>query len=292
MSLRDVTVSNSARRPIRTFSVLVWIWGAIVLFIGALNTFADIGIGDDGFAVIGEDENPWDAENPPVFEADGDVYSGAGSGVIRIPLEEHNQEPLAVRLDEGEYVDLFSTAPEDLDAPAADRYYPDTVAYLYDPGSEAFILPVDADLELWVRSDGDWSFTLTPANVTAMTDGYASGTGDELLVYRGDAVSARFTHKGTGPFYVTIQTAGGESDRPIIDSGEIDERLSWDPADSVFITIESDADRGVWSVDIDELATDDPVEPVPEPTPSDSPAAPAAHPAEPATVSRHTRGTP
>jgi hypothetical protein len=89
-----------------------------------------------------------------------------------------------------------------------------------------------------------------------MTDGYASDTSDVFLVYRGDAVSARFIHKGAGIFVVTIQTLGGESDQPIIESGEVDQRLSWDPTDAVYFTVEADDGRGVWSIDIDELATD------------------------------------
>lgn len=285
MSLRDVTVSTSARRRIRSFSVALWVFGSVLLFVSALNTYENIGLGDDGFAVLGEDEYPWDAENPPVFEADGNVYSGDGSGVIRIPLEEHNGEPLTVQLEAGEYVDLFVTRPEDLNQPANDRYYPDNVAYMYEPDDEAFVLPARADLELWVRTEGEWSFTLAPADVREITDGYASGKGDQLLIYRGDAVSARFEHAGAGVFFVTIQTPGSDRDQPIIESGDVSERLSWDPADSVFFTIESDAERGVWTVDIDELASDSPEQPTPPP--SDTP---PAEPAEPASSS--TRGTP
>ncbi len=287
MSLSDVTVSSSARRRIRSFSVALWVFGSVLLFVSALNTFENIGLGDDGFAVIGEDEYPWDAENPPVFEADGNVYSGDGSGLIRIPLEDHNGQPLAVLLEDGEYVDLFVTRPEDLDQPADDRYYPDNIAYMYEPGDEAFVLPAEADLELWVRAEGEWSFTLAPADVREITDGYASGKGDELLIYRGDAVSARFEHAGAGVFFVTIQTPGSDPDQPIIESGEVSERLSWDPADAVFFTIESDAERGVWTVDIDELASDSPDQ---TPPPSDTATPPPADPAEPAASS--TRGTP
>lgn len=287
MSLRDVTVSGSARRRIRSFSVLIWIFGCVLLFVSALNAFENVGLGDDGFAVIGEDDYPWEVENPPVFEADGNVYSGDGSGVIRIPLEEHNGEPLAVQLEDGEYVDLFVTSPEDPDRPGDDGFYPDDVAYMYDPSDEAFVLPTEADLELWVRTEGEWSFTLAPADVQEITNGYASGKGDQLLIYRGDAVSARFEHAGAGVFFVTVQTPGSDRDQPIIESGEVSERLSWDPADSVFFSIESDAERGVWTVDIDELADDSPQE---TPPPSGTPTTPPADPAEPA--SSPTRGTP
>jgi hypothetical protein len=267
VSMRAVPVSTGARRRIRTFSVWIWVWGAIVLFIGALNTYADVGLGDDGLAIIGDDTNPWDVEEPPVFEPVGTTYSGDGSGVIRIPLEDHNQDAYTVTLVTGEYVDIYVTPAADLDQPANDRRYPDNIAYVYDPGDQALILPEDADLEIWVRTDAPWEFTIEPAEFTEITDGYASGKGNDYLVYRGDAVSARFMHRGDGIFFVTLQTVGGQSDRPIIESGDIDLRESWDPTSAVYISIESEEDRGAWSVDIDELAVDTPTA-----SPTDAPA--------------------
>ena len=266
MSMRDVAVSSSARRRIRSFSVWVWVWGAIVLFIGALNTYAGVGFGNDGFAMLGDGENPWEVENPPLFDADGDTYAGEGSGLIQIPLDEHIQEPYTATLVAGEYVDLYVTSVDDLGRPDDDRGYPTRVADLYDVGDQAFVVPTEGDLELWIRTEGEWEFTLEKSEVVEIENGFASGKGNALLVYRGDAVSARFVHKGDGIFFVTLQTSNGETDRPIIESGDVDQRISWDPTDTVFVTIEADDGRGVWSVDIDELAADDPVEPEPEPT--------------------------
>ena len=286
MSMRDVAVSSSARRRIRSFSVWVWVWGAIVLFIGALNTYAGVGFGNDGFAMLGDGENPWEVEDPPIFEPDGDTYSGEGSGLIRIPLDEHNQEPYTATLVAGEYVDLFVTSAGDLGQPDNDRGYPSNVGNLYEAGDEAFVVPVDGDLELWIRTDAEWELTLAKSPVVEIENGYASGTSNALLVYRGDAVSARFVHKGDGIFFVTLQTSNGENDRPIIESGEVDQRISWDPTDTVFITIEADDGRGVWSIDIDELASDDPVEPDPNPDPTEP------VPTDPEPTDPTTAGTP
>jgi hypothetical protein len=261
VSTRAVPVSSAARRRIRTFSVWLWVWGAIVLFIGALNTYADVGLGDDGLAIIGDDVNPWEVEEPLVLEPTGTTYSGDGSGVIRIPLEEHNQDAYAVTMLTDGYVDLYMTPAADIDQPAAERHYPDNVAYLYSRDDVALVLPEEVDLELWVRSDEPWEFTIDRAEFTEITNGFASGTGNGTLVYRGDAVSARFLHKGDGIFFVTIQTVGGESDRPIIESGAIDQRESWDPTSAVYFTIESEEDRGAWSIDIDELAANTPAAP-------------------------------
>ena len=258
MSMRDVSVSGTARGRIRSFSVWIWVWGALVLFVGALNTYADVGIGDEGLAILGDGENPWNVEDPPVFEPVGTTYSGEGSGLIEIPLEDHNQGPYTVTLVTGEYLTLYMTDVDDLGRPDDDRGYPTNVGYLYDTEDEMLLLPPDADLELWVNTDEPWEFTLERAEVAEITDGFAGGEGNDFLVYRGDAVSARFVHKGEGIFYVTIQTVGGRSDQPIIESGDVDQRQSWDPTDAVYISIEADDGRGAWSVDIDELATDAP----------------------------------
>jgi hypothetical protein len=278
--MRAVPVSSAARRRIRTFSVWLWVWGSIVLFIGALNTFADVGLGDDGLAIIGDDVNPWDIEEPPILEPVGTTYSSDGSGLIRIPLEEHNQEAYLLTLVSGENLDVYITDPEDIDQPANDRSYPMNVGYIYDIGEAVLVVPPDVDLELWVRTEDPWEFTLAKAEVTEITNGLASGKGNGFLVYRGDAVSARFLHRGNGIFFVTIQTVGGQSDRPIIESGDIDVRESWAPTTAVYFSIESDDEEGgAWSIDIDELATDDPVD-LSTDTPTDTPTALQPYPTE------------
>ena len=258
MSLTDLSVSRTARRGIRTFSAWVWVWGAMVLFAGALNTYSDIGLDEDGFGLLSDNDAPWEMDDPPIIEASGNRYSDDGSGLIRIPRQEHDQAPYQVILTFDNDVDLFVTSPEDLALPEAQRGRPDNIAYLHRQGDTALVVPGDSDLELWVRGNGSWMITLQKAALREMTDGFASDTANVFLVYRGDAVSARFIHKGDGIFVVTIQTQNGVSDQPIIESGEVDQRLSWDPTDAVYFTVEVDDGRGVWSIDIDELATDAP----------------------------------
>ncbi|MCU1407177.1 MAG: hypothetical protein JWQ43_3480, partial [Glaciihabitans sp.] len=176
MSMRAVSVSSAARRRIRTFSIWLWVWGAVVLSIGAFGTFTNVGFGGNGLGIIGANGNPWDDADPTVFEPVGTTYSGDGSGVIRIPLEEHNQDAYAVTLVTGDYVDLYVTPASDINQPATDRGYPDTIAYIYGPDDIALVLPEEADLELWVRSDDAWEFTLEKAEFTEITDGFASGS--------------------------------------------------------------------------------------------------------------------
>jgi hypothetical protein len=273
VSMKDVSVSRTARRGIRTFSVWVWVWGALVLFVGALNTYAvevevfdDVAVEDEAV----EDEAvedapvelpdgrtaPWAMAEPTVFEPDGITYSGSGGGVIRIPLEEHNQDPYAVTQVSGVGITLYLTNAEDVGQPITARSLPAYVTSVY--SDESLIFPHEAELELWVVNDGLWEFTLQEAEITKIRDGFATGTGTGTrhLVYRGDAVSAHFSHRGTGRFNLTINPLDSYTTRPITAAGDVDQRKSWNPASAVYFTIETDTRQdSAWSIDIDELAS-------------------------------------
>lgn len=255
--MTKVSVSSAARRRIRSFSVWVWVFGSAVLFVFALNTFG--GGGNDALANGGDEATPWNVEDPPVFEPDGTTYSGEGGGVIMIPLEDHDQDPyLLVGRVMSDYVSLSMSEPEDLGLSADDRFYPTIVGGVLEPDDEMLLLPPDSDLELWVDTNGRWEFTLKKTPVTEITGGFASGVGNDTLVYRGDAASARFVSKGTGDFSVSFTTLDGPVGGTIYAYGEADVRQSWPPSGTVYFSIESEGAQDAWSVDIDELATDAP----------------------------------
>ncbi len=100
-----------------------------------------------------------------------------------------------------------------------------------------------------------------------MGDDGASGTDDTYLIYTGDAVSGRFIYVGDGIFFVTIYTAFTQ-DSPIIETGDVDERISWEP--DAYVVIQIEATQGAWSIDIDRLAQSTPT-PTPTPTPTETP---------------------
>jgi hypothetical protein len=276
VSLQDVSVSRTARRGIRTFSVWVWVWGALVLFVGALNTYTvevevvdDVAVENDAVEEVPVEEvpvelpdgrtAPWALAEPTVFEPEGVTYSGSGGGVIRIPFEEHNQDPYAVAQVTGVGITLYLTNAEDLGQPVTANSQPAYVTSVY--SDESLIFPQEADLELWVVNDGLWEFTLQEAEVTKIRNGFTTGTGTGTrhLVYRGDAVSANFSHRGTGRFNLTINPLGSYTTRPITAAGDVDQRKSWEPATAVYFTIETDTRQdSAWSIDIDELASDAP----------------------------------
>ena len=252
--MTNVSVSSAARQRIRSFSVWVWVFGTAVLFVFALNTF---GGGGENELANGDAFSPWEVADPPVFESNGVTYSGEASGLIKIPLEDHDQAPYLVSLVTGGYVSLYVTETYDIGQDADHRAYPTNVGAVVGP-EELLFIPPDADLELWVETDVPWEITLKQPRVTEIAGGFASGAGNDILVYRGDAASARFVHKGTGVFYVTFTTLGRPVGGSIISNGEVDVRQSWPPSDAVYFSIESDGSPNAWSVDIDELATDAP----------------------------------
>jgi len=279
--MRDAPVSRTARRGIRTFSVWVWVWGALVLFVGALNTYTveeevvdDVAVEDEAVEVSDGFTYPWEAAEPSVFEPDGTTYSGWAGGLIRIPIEKHDQDPYALTMVAGTYISLYATDAEDLGQPATDRSFPSSVASIYREGEEILILPQDADLELWVDANDPWEITLQKAEVTEIRNGFATGThtgtgisGDtdtRHLVYRGDSVSAQFSHRGPGPFLVAIKSLDSSPDdtssySAINAIGDADQRTSWDPTAAVYFSIKTDDFYdAAWSIDIDELATDAP----------------------------------
>jgi hypothetical protein len=201
---------------------------------------------------------PWEAANPLEAEqVDDELWSAAGSAVIHIPAADF-QEPRRASIDAGADLDLYLTNPRDAEIFPGERPWPDNVAYLYGDSDE-LLVPTGEDVELWVRADGPWQLRLEPIAVVEVTDFY-TGRGNGVVVYRGDAVSARLTHVGEGVFFVDVSTAF-ENDTPIIESGDVDQRVSWAIDSWVVFEIESDADRGAWTIDIEELAR-----PTPTPT--------------------------
>ena len=259
--------SGIATRRIGIANGLLWILATIVLVVvGASTAYSFVvrpyqvggelyGTGADPYAY------PWEAADPVVAEETGNnQWSADGSAVIRIPAAEF-QEPRRASIVTGDDLDLFRTNPADAEIAPGQRPWPDSVGWIY--GDESIIVvPTGDDVELWVQTEAPWEMRLEPITVVEVTDFY-SGKGNGLVMYRGDAVSARLAHVGEGVFFVDVYTAW-ENDTPIIESGDYEERISWAVDSWVVFEIESDADRGAWTIDIDELAR-------PTPTPTETP---------------------
>lgn len=255
MTYAPPPASGLATRRIGLANGLLWILATLVLVVvGATTAYQFVVMPyQPGGAIYEADPYgyPWEADEPVEAQDVGaNLWSADGSAVIRIPAADF-QEPRRASIDAGADLDLYLTNPRDTEIFPDERPWPDNVGYLYGD-SEQLLVPTGADVELWVRADGPWQLLLEPVDVVEVTDFY-SGKGNGLVMYRGDAVSARLSHIGEGVFFVDVYTAF-ENDTPIIQSGDYEQRVSWAVDSWVVFEIESDADRGAWTIDIEELA--------------------------------------
>lgn len=265
--------SGVATARIRTYSIVLSVLGGFVAFIIAATSavMALLGGGVAGGGIGGA--QPWDDANPAVADhvAGSTVWSGVDAALITLTEADFANGPLLASNNRGTALELYLTRPEDIGA--TDRGYPDYIDVQRDD-EQNVIVPTGAITELWVVSAGAWALNLVPLDAETIT-GSLSGQGNGYVIYEGNATSAQFAHRGDGIFFVSV-FAANEVDRPIIDSGNVDARVSWTPSEYVVFFIESDADRGAWTIDIDLLARDatptpldpsTPSSPTPSPTP-------------------------
>jgi hypothetical protein len=248
--------SGIATRRIGLANGLLWILATVVLVVVGATTAYQYVVqpyqpGGDIFEAGDPYGYPWELEDPIVAdEIGGNEWTADGSAVIRIPAAEF-QEPRRASISAGADLDIYRTNPRDVEVFPDERPWPDNVGWLYGD-QDVMIVPTGDDVELWIQAEGPWQLRLEPVDV-AIADDFYSGKGNGLVMYRGDAVSARLSHIGEGVFFVDVYTAF-ESDTPIIESGDWEQRVSWATDSWVVFEIESDADRGAWTIDIEELA--------------------------------------
>jgi hypothetical protein len=268
MTFAPPSASGAATRRIGMANGLLWIVASIVLVVVGATTAYGYVVSPytGGNEFVGPRGTPWELENPTeAEETEPGIWTAGGSAVIRIPAAEFTEPHIASLVGGRGEVDIHRTRDEYLDQAADDRRYPPLVQWLVDD-REAVIVPTGEDVELWVVSNSTFELRLAPMDLVEIDDDFG-GTGNAILMYTGDAVSARFTHTGTGIFFVDLYTRNGEGANNIIDNGEVSERLSWDDDTWVVIQIESSPDRGRWTIEFDAPPRSTPA-PTPSPTES------------------------
>ena len=269
MTFAPPTASGIATRRLGLANGLLWIVAAIVLVVvGATSAYAFVvGPYVPGGGLYNPNAYPWQDEDPlEAEEVEPGEWAADASGVIRIPASDLDA-PLRATLTRGDEVDLYRTNPADLTEAGGEQPWPEYFDYLYGDG-DALIVPTGDDLELWVRAPGAWQLRLAPVTDLVTIDDDYDGRGNAVILYTGDAVSARFQHIGDGIFFVGVYTAYDRDGGAIIDSGDVNQRISWAPDSWVLFEIESDGNRGAWSIDIEQLA---PSTPSPTSTPPSTP---------------------
>lgn len=246
--------ARSGDARIRSFSRIVWTVGSIVITIVAVLVFPRIYLGPagdlyvEGGGIGYERTLPWLEDDPVELEiVDGRIRGDRDGGVL--PLAS-SSDPLVLRGLGTD--DIGVGVRQSVDAgDAADTDLPASIGWLYSADDEVFLLPGRADGLVWFSSeDPAWEVTVDPVRTQPITDS-VSGTGDAVLAYRGDALSARFVHEGAGIFRVTI-AAPGETTLAVNEVDDVSERASWREPGVVLFLIEAAGGDGEWTVTTDE----------------------------------------
>lgn len=261
-------MSDPALRRIRGFSRVIWTIGAAAIMVLAFfivprimlegDRIIVVGGGSGGGGVAGERVYPYLEDDPVALElVDGVVSGGRDGGWIPFDAD---AEPLMMRRpashDEADhvgndYINVFHTA--DAASLDADGDFPASLSALWDSDDVVYATPALTDGRLWFSAiDDDWEVLAEPVDATAVVDGAATGSGDALLSYRGDALSARFTHTGSGFLRVTVYSPEFEyrGTPTVNDVDDFTTRASWPVPGTVLFMIESSG--GEWSVAVDE----------------------------------------
>ena len=257
-------MSDLALGRIRRFSQFAWIAGAVVIAITAFFVVPQIARTDNGgFLVVpdggGERIYPQYQDDPvELTMQDGSVSGDQRGGWIPFPAD---AEPMVLRRDPAhddlgahvagaDYINVFQSADEAL---VGGTRNPVSLYGLWDTDDVAYALPALTDGRLWFSAiDPEWTIVSDPIKSTPIVDGAASGTGDAMLSYRGDALSAKLAHTGSGFLRVTVFSPEFHYQREpaVNDVDDFQTRTSWAVPGTVLFKIESTG--GEWSVTLDE----------------------------------------
>lgn len=258
---------------IRRFSIAVWVLGTVVVAVIALVVLPQIAVNPQtGDVYVGTDPDddywPWLEEDPQEYEiVDGVLEGTAEGGYLRLDAD---SEMLMLSNTEGvgeaDWVRLYQQQGTGFDVEAEPWLSPDYIGSLY-AGAEILVLPGDEDGLLWFGASlTDWTATVTNPEVVPMGE-TATGQGNAVLMYEGEALSGRFRHTGTGLFLVAAVTVG-DWQSLVNDVDDVDVRASWPPSDRVVFQIESDTGDGTWSIELDTPAGSTPPASTPAATPT------------------------
>lgn len=256
-------MSDPAITRIRTFSRYTWIFGAVGVMIAAFFVVPNITMLGDGVVIgdgggYGERINPYYEDDPLELALEDGVIAGDRRGGWM--TFDKDAEPLAMRRpashDDTEhygndYISVYQTPGAPSESPASGA--PTSLSALWDSEDVVYATPALTDTRLWFAAiDNEWEVLTEPVDATPVVDSAATGSGATMLSYRGEALSARFTHTGPGFLRVTVFAPEFKpTGYPHVnDVDEFSARVSWPVAGTALFMIESSG--GEWSVAVDE----------------------------------------
>lgn len=250
-------MSDPGLQRIRAFSRFTWGLGAAGVMVAAFLVVPQVVV-DDGRVYVGPAAGgrgdriyPYHEDAPVQLEvADGRLSGDERGGWIPFAAD---AEPIALSMsrEHADYINIFQTADESM--LATERHNPGNLDALWEPDDVVYATPALTDGRLWFSAGTTtWDLQVEPLRSTPIADGAATGSGDAMLSYRGDALSARIAHTGQGFLRVTVYAPELEytGDPAVNDVDDFDTRTSWRVPGTVLFKIESTG--GEWSVDLDE----------------------------------------
>ncbi|WP_203580904.1 hypothetical protein [Microbacterium hibisci] len=265
-------MSAGAER-IRRFSMVTWLVGTVVVAIIAFLVLPQVAINPvtgDVYVdeVPGDNDWPWLADDPQEYEVvDGVLHGTAEGGFVRLDADSDLlmfTDPDSQGGDDWVPVYQQNGVEFDVESDAWDS--PGYLGSLY-PDGDVLVLPGDEDGLLWFGATlTDWTAGVTKPEVVPMGE-TATGQGNAVLMYEGDALSGRFQHTGSGLFLVAAVTVGGW-DSLVNEFDEVDVRASWEPTDRVVFQVDADTGDGTWTITLDTPAGDPAPTTTPTPTPT------------------------
>ena len=240
---------------IRSFSRVTWILGSVIVMgIGAI-AFPTIyrDAAGDIYVASGDDlddleTSPWLQEEPVELEAvDGRIDIGPQGGYLELDPETPAMTVTA-ELDDEEY----ASARQSVGTWNREDYaLPSRVGWFAEPDDVGYVVVGPDGGRLWFDATGTrWGARLEPLE-TEPLDGEAAGTGPANLLYKGDALSARFIHTGAGILQVTLIAPGEDARMAVNAVDDVDTRASWDRPGIALMVIDATGD-GEWTVAVDE----------------------------------------
>ncbi|MEV5040859.1 MULTISPECIES: hypothetical protein [unclassified Microbacterium] len=252
---------TTADARIRRFSTITFLAGSVVAVVLAFIVVPFVGINPATGELLLDDPNeyeyrPWADPAAQEVGRDGDTLIGA-AGTRYLDIPAGDDVWVIGPLTEGQQDYLSIHQQIDADASTADDR-PAYIGLVSGSRSLTFVAGDDASRLWFAPRLTDWSATVTRETPTPVDGATVSGEGSALLVYDGEALSARFVYAGDGFFGVEAVYPGEAALDVVQGFDAVDTRSSWPPSDRVVLRVDSDEGSGKWTIRFDEPASDSP----------------------------------
>lgn len=167
-------------------------------------------------------------------------YSGTGDDVVKISKPDGQ--------DQSAIVTLHYTGSSNFVVTSLDGSMQETDLLVNEIGNYDGTVLTDADTTtLKISAQGSWRMSVKSVLAAEkVKNGKASGTGDQVVIWKGDAGVAKITHHGESNFVVTTYAGGGDGSLLVNEIGNYSGKVPW-PSGPTVCVINAD---GTWSISV------------------------------------------